>query len=200
MTTLAAAGTPVALAYVGSRTLKPVRAERPDRAGADDRRRKAASLQLRAGHRDVRGDAVGCAVAFSTKALFWNKDIFTAAGLDPKWRPRPGPKRSPSPSRSRIGPTSTSFGVVAKTFDNTMHQFLHWVYTNDGLVIDADGNIVLNSPQVLEALTALKDISAYSKKARPPTSRTKCGHVARRHHRHDPGLRSTPAFSPTKPA
>jgi multiple sugar transport system substrate-binding protein len=43
-----------------------------------------------------------------------------------------------------------------------MHQFLHWVYTNDGLVIDAEGNIVLDSPQVLAALTALKDITPYS--------------------------------------
>ena len=34
------------------------------------------------------------------------------------------------------------YGLPAKTFDNTMHQFLHWVYTNDGQVIDDDGNIV----------------------------------------------------------
>jgi multiple sugar transport system substrate-binding protein len=36
-TTLAAAGTPVGLAYVGSRTLKQFASERPDRADADDR-------------------------------------------------------------------------------------------------------------------------------------------------------------------
>ncbi len=44
------------------------------------------------------------------------------------------------------------FGLTAKSFDNTMHQYLHWVYTNNGQVIDADGNIVLDSPQNLEAL------------------------------------------------
>jgi multiple sugar transport system substrate-binding protein len=43
-----------------------------------------------------------------------------------------------------------------------MHQFLHWVYTNDGQIIDADGNITINSPQVLAALQALKDITPYS--------------------------------------
>ena len=49
-----------------------------------------------------------------------------------------------------------------------MHQFLHWVYTNDGTVIDAHGNITLDSPQNLEALTALKDITAYAEEG--PTS------------------------------
>ena len=31
-----------------------------------------------------------------------------------------------------------------------MHQFMHWVYTNDGTVIDADDKIMLDSPQNLE--------------------------------------------------
>ena len=49
-----------------------------------------------------------------------------------------------------------------------MHQFLHWVYSNDGTVIDAQDNITLDSPQNLEALTALKDITAYAEEG--PTS------------------------------
>lgn len=36
------------------------------------------------------------------------------------------------------------------------------MYTNNGQVIDADGDIVLNSPQVLTALIALRDIIPYS--------------------------------------
>ena len=43
-TTLAAAGTPVGLAYVGSRTLKQFAPERPDRADPDDRRREEGLL------------------------------------------------------------------------------------------------------------------------------------------------------------
>ena len=49
-----------------------------------------------------------------------------------------------------------------------MHQFLHWVYTNNGSVIDADNKITLDSPQNLEALTALRDITAYAEEG--PTS------------------------------
>ncbi len=54
------------------------------------------------------------------------------------------------------------FGLSAKTFDNTMHQFMHWVYTNNGAVIDADGKVTLDSPEILAALKAYKDIVPYS--------------------------------------
>ena len=39
-----------------------------------------------------------------------------------------------------------------------MHTFLHFVYTNDGQVIDDDGNIVLDSEQNLEALEFYKKL------------------------------------------
>jgi multiple sugar transport system substrate-binding protein len=42
-----------------------------------------------------------------------------------------------------------------------MHQFMHWVYTNNGKVIDGD-KIVIDSPEVLAALQAYKDITPYS--------------------------------------
>lgn len=49
-----------------------------------------------------------------------------------------------------------------------MHQFLHWVYSNNGSVIDKDGKITLDSKENLEALTALKDIVPYAEEG--PTS------------------------------
>ena len=42
-----------------------------------------------------------------------------------------------------------------------MHQFMHWVYTNNGKVIDGD-KIVMDSPEVLAALQAYKDITPYA--------------------------------------
>jgi multiple sugar transport system substrate-binding protein len=42
-----------------------------------------------------------------------------------------------------------------------MHQFMHWVYTNNGQVIDGD-KITIDSPEVLAALKAYKDIMPYS--------------------------------------
>jgi len=162
VTTLAAAGTPVALAYVGSRTLKqfalndlivPVPMTDAEKAGYYNYVPETVTFE---------GTQWGIPVAFSTKALFWNKDIFEAAGLDPDTPPATWEEEIAFAKQIEENTDFDGFGVVAKTFDNTMHQFLHWVYTNDGLVIDADGNIVLDSPQNLEALTALRDISAYS--------------------------------------
>lgn len=162
VTTLAAAGTPVALAYVGSRTLKqfalndlivPVPMTDEEKAGYYNYVPDTVTFD---------GTQWGVPVAFSTKAFYWNKDIFKAAGLDPEVPPKTWEEEIAFAKQIEDNTDFDGFGVVAKTFDNTMHQFLHWVYTNDGQVIDADGNIVLDSPQNLEALTALKDISAYS--------------------------------------
>jgi multiple sugar transport system substrate-binding protein len=162
VTTLAAAGTPVALAYVGSRTLKqfalndlivPVPMTDEEKAGYYNYVPETVTFD---------GTQWGVPVAFSTKALFWNKEVFEAAGLDPEVPPKTWEEEIAFAKQIEDNTDFDGFGVVAKTFDNTMHQFLHWVYTNDGQVIDAEGNIVLDSPQNLEALTALRDISAYS--------------------------------------
>jgi multiple sugar transport system substrate-binding protein len=162
VTTLAAAGTPVSLAYVGSRTLKqfaendlivPVPMTDEEKAGYYNYVPDTVTFD---------GTQWGVPVAFSTKALFWNKDLFEAAGLDPETPPKTWEEKIAFAKQISEKTAAAGYGLVAKTFDNTMHQFLHWVYTNDGQIIDADGNITINSPQVLAALQALKDITPYS--------------------------------------
>ncbi|KKB79435.1 ABC transporter substrate-binding protein [Devosia limi DSM 17137] len=162
VTTLAAAGTPVALAYVGSRTLKqfalndliiPIPMTDEEKAGYYNYVPETVTID---------GTQWGVPVAFSTKALYWNKKLFEAAGLDPEMPPKTWEEEVAFAKAISEKTDADGFGVVAKTFDNTVHQFLHWVYTNDGLVIDADNNIVLDSPQNLAALTALRDITAYA--------------------------------------
>ncbi|WEK06819.1 MAG: extracellular solute-binding protein [Candidatus Devosia phytovorans] len=162
VTTLAAAGTPVSLAYVGSRTLKqfalndlivPIPMTDEEKAGYYNYVPETVTFD---------GTQWGVPVAFSTKALFWNKDLFEAAGLDPEVPPTTWEEKIAFAKQITENTDAAGYGLVAKTFDNTMHQFLHWVYTNDGLVIDADGNIVFDSPQVLAALTAVKDIVPFS--------------------------------------
>ncbi len=162
VTTLAAAGTPVALAYVGSRTLKQFALNDLIVPIPMTDEEKASYYNYVPDTVTFEGTQWGVPVAFSTKALFWNKDIFEAAGLDPETPPKTWEEEIAFAKQIEENTDFDGFGVVAKTFDNTMHQFLHWVYTNDGQVIDADGNIVLDSPNNLEALTALRDISAYS--------------------------------------
>ena len=162
VTTLAAAGTPVALAYVGSRTLKQFALNDLIVPVPMTDEEKAAYYNYVPDTVTFDGTQWGVPVAFSTKALYWNKDLFEAAGLDPETPPKTWEEKIAFAKQITENTDSAGYGLVAKTFDNTMHQFLHWVYTNDGSVIDADGNITLNSPQVLAALTALKDIIPYS--------------------------------------
>lgn len=162
VTTLAVAGTPVGLAYIGSRALKQLASNGliVDMPMTDEE--KASYYPYVADTVTFDGTQWGRPVAFSTKALYWNKDLFAAAGLDPEKPPTTWAEEIEYAKAIEEKTDADGFGVVAKTFDNTMHQFLHWVYTNDGLVIDADNNIVLDSPQNLEALTALRDITAYA--------------------------------------
>jgi multiple sugar transport system substrate-binding protein len=161
VTTLAAAGTPVSLAYVGSRTLKQFAQNDLIVPVPMSDEEKAAYYNYVPDTVTFDGTQWGVPVAFSTKALFWNKDLFEAAGLDPETPPKTWEEKIAFAKQITENTDAAGYGVVAKTFDNTMHQFLHWVYTNDGLIIDADGNITINSPQVLAALTALRDIVPY---------------------------------------
>ncbi len=162
VTTLAAAGTPVALAYVGSRTLKQFALNDLIVPVPMTDEEKAAYYNYVPETVTFDGTQWGVPVAFSTKALYWNKDLFEAAGLDPETPPTTWEEKIAFAKQITENTDAAGYGLVAKTFDNTMHQFLHWVYTNDGLIIDADGNIVMDSPQVLAALTALRDITPYS--------------------------------------
>jgi len=162
VTTLAAAGTPVALAYVGSRTLKQFAENDLIVPVPMSDAEKAAYYNYVPETVTFDGTQWGVPVAFSTKALYWNKDLFEAAGLDPETPPTTWEEKIAFARQITENTDAAGYGAVAKTFDNTMHQFLHWVYTNDGQVIDADGNITFDSPQVLAALTALRDIIPYS--------------------------------------
>jgi len=162
VTTLAAAGTPVALAYVGSRTLKQFAENDLIVPVPMSDEEKAAYYNYVPDTVTFDGTQWGVPVAFSTKALFWNKDLFEAAGLDPETPPKTWEEKIAFAKQITEKTDAAGYGLVAKTFDNTMHQFLHWVYTNNGSVIDADGNITINSPQVLAALQAIKDITPYS--------------------------------------
>jgi multiple sugar transport system substrate-binding protein len=154
-TTLAVAGTPVAMAYVGSRTLKEFAQNDlivPVPMTDEEKASYYPNIVDTVTFEDTQW---GVPVAFSTKALYWNKDLFKAAGLDPETPPKTWEEEI------AFATGTAGYGLPAKTFDNTMHQFMHWVYTNNGKVIDGD-KIVIDSPEVLAALQAYKDITPYS--------------------------------------
>ncbi len=160
-TTLAVAGTPVGMAYVGSRALKefaenelivPVPMTEDEKKGYYPNIVDTVTFE---------GTQWGVPIAFSTKALYWNKDLFKQAGLDPEIPPKTWAEEIAFAKQIKEKTGIAGYGLPAKTFDNTMHQFMHWVYTNNGKVIDGD-NIVIDSPEVLAALQAYKDITPYS--------------------------------------
>ncbi len=160
-TTLAVAGNPVAMAYVGSRTLKQF-AENdlivPVPMTDDEKKSYYPNIVNTVTFQDTQW---GVPIAFSTKALYWNKDLFKAAGLDPEKPPKTWAEEIADAKQIKEKTGIAGYGLPAKTFDNTMHQFMHWVYTNNGKVIDGD-KITLDSPEVLAALQAYKDITPYS--------------------------------------
>lgn len=160
-TTLAAAGTPVAMAYVGSRTLKEFAQNDlivPVPMTEEEKKTYYPNIVDTV---TFDGNQWGVPVAFSTKALYWNKDLFKQAGLDPEKPPKTWAEEIEFAKAIKEKTGLAGYGLPAKTFDNTMHQFMHWVYTNNGKVIDGD-KIVIDSPEVLAALQAYKDITPYS--------------------------------------
>ena len=161
-TTLAAAGTPVALAYVGSRTLKQFAANDLIVPVPMTAAEQAAYYPHIVDTVTFGGKQWGVPIAFSTKALYWNKGLFKQAGLDPEKPPHTWAEELADAKAIKEKTGIAGYGLPAKTFDNTMHQFLHYVYTNDGTVTDAAGKVTLDSPQNLRALTAYKALVPYS--------------------------------------
>ncbi|MFT4150651.1 MAG: extracellular solute-binding protein [Paracoccaceae bacterium] len=161
-TTLAAAGSPAGMAYVGSRTLKEFAQNDLIVQVPMTDAEKASYYPHIVDTVTFEGTQWGVPIAFSTKALYWNKDLFKQAGLDPEKPPKTWAEEIEMAKTIKEKTGIPGYGLPAKTFDNTMHQFLHWVYTNNGTVIDADGKITLDSPQALAALQAYKDITPYS--------------------------------------
>ena len=151
-TTLAAAGDPVSIAYMGSRTLKQL-AQNGLIVDVDISRANQGNYQpgvldtVRSG-----GKFWGYPHAFSTKALFINCDIVQQAGLTCQG-PRSWDEMFEMAKTIKEKTGIAGVGVAGKDFDNTMHQFLNYLYANNGQVIDPDsGEITLDSPNTVEAL------------------------------------------------
>ncbi|MBS1254530.1 MAG: putative ABC transporter-binding protein [Deltaproteobacteria bacterium] len=150
--TLAAAGDPVSLSYMGSRTLKQLGENNlivPVTIPEKDQANYQPGILNTVSHL---GKFWGFPHAFSTKALFINCGLIEKAGMQcvapHTWE---GMYQMAKTVKDKLG--IAGVGLVAKDFDNTMHQFLNYLYSNGGTVIDpATNNITLNSPQAIEAL------------------------------------------------
>lgn len=149
---LAHAGDPVSLSYMGSRTLKqlakaglivPVDIDPAMRGLYQPNVLKTVENQ---------GKFWGFPHAFSTKALFINCAIVEQAGLACKG-PRTWDEMYDMAKTIKDKTGIAGVGLAGKDFDNTMHQFLNYLYSNNGTVINPDTNeITLDSKEAVETL------------------------------------------------
>ena len=150
--TLAAAGDPVSIAYMGSRTLKQLGKNNlivPVTISEKDQAKYQPGILKTVSHL---GKFWGFPHAFSTKALFINCGMIEKAGMQcvapHTWE---GMYQMAKTVKDKLG--IAGVGITGKDFDNTMHQFLNYLYSNGGQVIDPETNkITLNSSQTVEAL------------------------------------------------
>jgi multiple sugar transport system substrate-binding protein len=159
--TLAAAGNPVSVAYIGSRTL--LQLSKSDLIVPAEISDEQAALYQPGVLKTVSsgGKYWGYPHAFSTKALYINCDLVTAAGMECKapetWADMIAMAKAIKEKNGVAG-----IGIAGKDFDNTMHMFLDFLYSNGGTVLDAaTGEVTLDSQQTRETLQLYKDLLPY---------------------------------------
>ena len=158
--TLAAAGSPVSVAYMGSRTLLKLSSEGlivPAQI----------STEMEANYQPgvlktvtSGGQYWGYPHAFSTKALYISCDLVTTAGMECK-APETWADMTAMAKAIKEKGGVADIGIAGKDFDNTMHIFLDFLYSNGGTVFVADGNATLDSAQTRETLQLYADLLPY---------------------------------------
>ena len=157
---LAAAGDAPSIAYMGSRTLRQLAKNDlivPVTFSAEEEAmfQPGVLSTVSSG-----GQYWGIPHAFSTKALYINCAVVEAAGAA---------CTAPETYADLVALAKTvtdntdaaGIGIAGKDFDNTMHMFLDFLYSNDGLVFDADGKPALDSQNTRETLQLYADLMPY---------------------------------------
>jgi len=148
--TLAAAGDPPSIAYMGSRTLRQL---------ANNGLIVPAEVDTDAPYQPgvldtvtIEGTTWGYPHAFSTKALYLNCGIIEESGQECK-APETWDQMYEMAKGVVDNTDVAGVGLAGKDFDNTMHQFLNFLYSNGGTVIDSKtGENMLDSKETRETL------------------------------------------------
>ena len=161
VTTLAAAGNPAGLAYVGSRTLPSFEENGlivPITLSTEESAAYWPSV-LRSVTYD--GKVLGLPIAMSTHAMYWNKGLFRQAGLDPDKPPTTWQALYDDARAIKDKTGVAGYGMPAQTFNSTVAVFLCWVYTNGGSILQ-DGKVTMDSPNNVEVLAWFKKMAEVS--------------------------------------
>ena len=158
---LAAAGDPPSIAYMGSRTLRQLAANDlivPVTFTAEE---EAAYQPGVLSTVTYDGAYWGIPHAFSTKALYINCNVVESAGAECV-APTNWEELVALAAAVTEGSDAAGIGIAGKDFDNTMHMFLDFLYSNDGLVFDPEtGEPALDSQQTRETLQLYADLLPY---------------------------------------
>jgi multiple sugar transport system substrate-binding protein len=159
--TLAAAGDPPSVAYMGSRVLKQLAESGlivPAQISPDMEAlyQPGVLKTVSSG-----GQYWGYPHAFSTKALYINCGLVEQAGMECK-APVTWAEMTEMAKAIKEKAGVAGIGIAGKDFDNTMHMFLDFLYSNGGTVLNADtGEVTLDSPQTRETLQLYADLIPY---------------------------------------
>lgn len=155
--TLAAAGSPPDFAYMGSRTLGQladsdlIESTNPDKSGYYPNVLKTFI--------DDNGTAWSYPIAFSSKAMYYNKDLFAKAGYNSVPTTWDGFLKAAEAVKAKTG--VPGYGMHAKANDATLHQFLNWFYSNGGHVLKG-GKVVFDSKQAHQTTEFLQKLAKFS--------------------------------------
>jgi multiple sugar transport system substrate-binding protein len=157
---LAAAGDPPSIAYMGSRTLRQLANNNLIVPVTFTPEEEALYQPGVLSTVTSGGQYWGIPHAFSTKALYINCNVVEAAGAECV-APTTWAELVTLAAAVTDGSDAAGIGIAGKDFDNTMHMFLDFLYSNDGMVFDADGNPALDSQATRETLQLYADLLPY---------------------------------------
>jgi multiple sugar transport system substrate-binding protein len=160
-TTLAAAGNPPGIAYLGSRALPQLQENGLIVPVTLTDAEKSAYYPAVLRSVTYDGKVLGLPIAMSTQALYYNKDLFRQAGLDPEKPPTTWQQLYDDAAAIKAKTGVPGYGMPARTFSSTAAIFMLWVYTNGANVLE-DGKVTMNSPQMVEVLEWYKKMAEVS--------------------------------------
>lgn len=108
---------------------------------------------------EVDGQSWGLPIAAATRGLFYNTDLFTAAGLDPAKPPTTWDELKADAVAIKDKTGEFGYGHDAKGVQ-AFRYFGFYLWNNGGDFFTQDGKAAFNSPEGVEALQFLVDLNA----------------------------------------
>lgn len=151
-TNLAIAGNPPAMAYMGARVLKQLyNGDLIIEIPMTDEE-KAAYYPAMVKAVTSEGKILGLPVASSTRSLYYNKDLFEQAGLDPETPPATWDELYNASKTIMEKTDASGFGIAGKAHDSTFLEYLSWAAGNGVEIVNDEGKIQFDTEENLKAM------------------------------------------------